>query len=106
MLFHATPNIDRAARNQLLLHYFLAGLTVLLSKQLCATADITTVDKAMAIDSELQEPAKELCLAAVAPVANDQHFSSLQSEYRNLQMAKFVLDNHNQLLSNVFIAIS
>ena len=47
MLFHAMRNIDGTSRNQLLLHQFLAGLPVSVSKQLRPTADITTIDKAL-----------------------------------------------------------
>ena len=47
MLLHAMPNIDGEPRNQLLLYQFLAGLPVSVSRQLWATADITTVEKAL-----------------------------------------------------------
>ena len=80
MLLHAMPNIDGTSRNKLLLHQFLASLSVSVSKQLCATADITTIDKALerarllvAIDAELQEPAKEPC-SAIVPAASNQEF--------------------------------
>jgi len=46
-LFHAMPDIDRPARDQLLLHQFLAGLPVSVSKQLRATGDVNKVDTAL-----------------------------------------------------------
>ena len=68
MLLHTMPNINGAARNQLLLHQFLAGLPISVYRQLRAKADTTTVDKALernqllkAINAEIHEPAKELC---------------------------------------------
>ena len=93
MLLHAMPNIDETARNQLLLHQFLAGLPVSVSKQLRATADITTVDKAlerarllMAIDAELQEPAKESCSAAIVPAASNQELKQLAERVEELTL--------------------
>ena len=93
MLLHAMPNIDGEARNQLLLHQFLAGLPVSVSRQLRATADITTVEKAlerarllMAIDAELQEPTKELSSAAVASTVNNQQLQQLTERVEELTL--------------------
>ena len=46
-LFHAMPDIDRPARDQLLLHQFLAGLPVSVSKQPQARGDVNKVDTAL-----------------------------------------------------------
>ena len=93
MLLHAMPNIDGAARNQLLLHQFLVGLPILVIRQLHATANITTVDEAlecaqllMVIDAELQEPAKEVCSAAVASMSNSQQFQQLTDRVEELTL--------------------
>ena len=93
MLLHAMPNIDGEPRNQLLLHQFLAGLPVSVSRQLRATADITTVEKAlerarllMAIDAELQEPTKELSSAAVASTVNNQQLQQLTERVEELTL--------------------
>ena len=47
MLEHAMPDIDEASRTQLLLHQFLTGLPVSISRQLRATGDATDFNKAV-----------------------------------------------------------
>ena len=46
-LQHAMPDIGNAARNQLLLHQFLAGLPVKICKQLRAAGDVTSMETAL-----------------------------------------------------------
>ena len=61
-LHHAMPDVTGAAREQLLLHQFLAGLPVSISKQLRAAGDVTRVETAferarllMALEVELEQ---------------------------------------------------
>ena len=56
------PDVTGAAKEQLLLHQFLAGLPVSISKQLRAAGDVTRVETAlertrllMALEVELEE---------------------------------------------------
>ena len=46
-LQHAMPDVTGAAREQLLLHQFLAGLPVSISKQLRVAGDVTRVETAL-----------------------------------------------------------
>ena len=61
-LHHAMPDVTGTAKKQLLLHQFLAGLPVSISKQLRAAGDVTRVETAlerthllMALEVELEE---------------------------------------------------
>ena len=91
-VWHSCSNIClRSCKNIESSSQFLAGMPVSVSRQLCATTDITTVDKAleraqllMAINAELQEPAKELCSAAVASTANNQQLQQFTKRVEEL----------------------
>jgi hypothetical protein len=64
LLDHAMPTLDTGARDQLLLHQFLAGIPRDISKPIRAASDVKTLDQAterawllMAVDSDGSSPA-------------------------------------------------
>ena len=70
------PDIGNAARNQLLLHQFLAGLPVKICKQLRAAGDVTSMETAlerarllMSLEAEQEQTS---CTAAVTSAPQEQ----------------------------------
>ena len=71
-LQHTMPDISSATRNQLLLHQFLAGLSVQICKQLRAAGDVTSMEtmleRAQLLMSLEAEQEQTSCMATVTPV--------------------------------------
>ena len=86
-LQHAMPDITSAARNQLLLHQFLAGLPVQICKQLQAAGDVTSMktvlERAQLLMSLEAEQEQSSCMAAVTPAPQNK-CSNLKNRLTNL----------------------
>ena len=83
LLDHAMPTLDTGARDQLLLHQFLAGIPRDISKPIRAASDVKTLDQAterarllMAVDSDAPPP---------APVAATSDSTVCSSQLQELQ---------------------
>ena len=83
LLDHAMPTLDTEARDQLLLHQFLAGIPRDISKPIRAASDVKTIDQAterarllMAVDSDAPPP---------APVAAMSNSTVCSSQLQELQ---------------------
>ena len=87
-LQHAMPDIGNAARNQLLLHQFLAGLPVKICKQLRAAGDVTSMETAlerarllMSLEAEQEQTS---CTAAVTSAPQEQQVQQLKEQVDEL----------------------
>ena len=87
-LQHAMPDIGNAARNQLLLHQFLAGLPVKVCKQLRAAGDLTSMETAlerarllMSLEAEQEQTS---CTAAVTSAPQEQQVQQLKEQVDEL----------------------
>ena len=87
-LQHAMPDISCAARNQLLLHQFLVGLSVQICKQLQAARDVTTMETtfklAWLLMSVEAEQKLKLCTASITSVPQNNKCSNLKNRLTNL----------------------
>ena len=93
------PEIDGLAREQLLLHQFLAGLPLTISKQLRATGDVskleTAVERARLLLSLEAEQGDTASVAATAVKEEKQQVQQLQEQIEQLSTQVAALIQRN-----------
>ena len=98
-LEYAMPEIDGSAREQLLLHQFLAGLPLTISKQLRATGDVnkleTAVERARLLLSLEAEKGDTASVAATAVKEEKQQVQQLQEQIEQLSTQVAALIQRN-----------
>ena len=99
MLKHAMPEIDGSAQEQLLLHQFLAGLLLIISKQLWATGDVnkleTAVERARLLLSLEAEKGDTTFVAATEVKEEKQQVQQLQEQIEQLSTQVVALIEQN-----------